>query len=181
MYASEYFYLTTNDWRHLFLRAPLAAIFSLLILSVTGCASAPKFNLDGVDQSIQPRDVVTDLKKYQNKSVLWGGVIVKSTNVKEGTELELLVYPLKKDFKPDTEQNTLGRIIVFHDGYLETLDYAAGRLLTVQGIVYDLKKGSVGEAIYTYVVVDARQMHLWPPIEDDDSGRVQFGIGVMIH
>jgi len=172
-----------NQWRNLFLWPAMAGIFSWFLLGMTGCASAPKFKLDGVDQSLQPRDVVGDLQKYQNDSVLWGGVIVKSTNVKEGTELELLVYPLKRDFKPDTERNTLGRIIVFRDGYLETLDYAAGRLLTVQGVVRDLRKGSLGEAIYTYVLVNAKQLHLWSPEDDDGTGGggVRFGIGVMIH
>lgn len=160
----------------------LAAIFSIFMLSVAGCASAPDFNLNGVDQSIQPRDVVADLQENQNKNVLWGGVIINSANVKAGTELELLVYPLKRDFKPDTKQNVLGRVIVFHDGYLETLEYAAGRLLTVRAIVHETREGSLGEAaVYTYVVIQARQLHLWPPVDDDGGGRVHFGIGVMVH
>ena len=181
MYVNEYSYWTKNDWRTHTVWPALVVIFSWFILSMTGCASAPKFNLEDVGRSIQPRDVVADLQKYQTKSVLWGGVIIKSTNVKEGTELELLVYPLRRNFKPDTEQSALGRIIVLQDGYLETLDYSAGRLLTVQGAVHNIRKGSVGEAIYTYVLVNARQLHLWAPVDDDGGGRVHFGIGVMIH
>ena len=80
--------------------ATMFAVILGVVLSVTGCASAPDLNLDGVDQSIQPRDVVADLQTYRGKRVLWGGTIVNSTNVKTGTELELLVYPLKRDFKP---------------------------------------------------------------------------------
>ncbi|WP_455209930.1 Slp family lipoprotein [Kaarinaea lacus] len=170
-----------NDQRHFIVLAALVAVFYIFVLSVTGCASAPKFNLDGVDQSVQPRDVVANLERYQGKNVLWGGVIINSTNVKEGTQLEILVYPLKSDLKPDTEQGTLGRIIVFEDGYLETLDFAAGRLLTVKGNVRETKKGSVGEAVYTYTVVQAQQLHLWPQKDEEGSSGVRFGIGVMIH
>ncbi len=178
---SRYTDLIMGNRRFTFLLAAYSAIFFIFTLSMIGCASAPDFNLDGVDQSVQPRDVVASLEKYQGKSVVWGGVIINSTNIKDGTQLEILAYPLKRDLKPDTEQSALGRVIVWHSGYLETLDYAAGRLVTVTGNVHETKKGSIGDAIYTYPVVHARQLHLWQQIDDASGGRVHFGIGVMIH
>ena len=162
-------------------RCLLAFLAVSVIVTVTGCATAPDFYLDDVDQSLQPRDVVSHLENSRGKSVLWGGVIINSTNVKDGTQLEVLAYPLKGDLKPDTNQGALGRIIVLHDGYLETLDYVAGRQVTVKGNVLETREGSVGEAVYTYAVVHVKQLHLWPQVDDEASGRVHFGIGVMIH
>ena len=153
----------------------------ILIPVISACASTPDFNLANVDQSIQPRDVVAAPDKYRSAKVLWGGLIINSSNVKAGTQLEILTYPLDRNLKPNIDKDTLGRVIVSHDGYLETLDYASGRLLTVLGIVQQIKKGSVGDAIYTYPVVKAEQLHLWPQNDRDKGGRVYFGIGVMIH
>jgi outer membrane lipoprotein len=157
------------------------SVHLILLLAITACATTPDFNLANVDQSIQPRDVVANLDKYRSKKTLWGGLIINSSNVKQGTQLEILSYPLDRNLKPDIEKDTLGRVIVSHEGYLETLDYASGRLLTVVGIVQETKKGMVGEAMYTYPVVKTGQLHLWPQKDNDSDGRVHFGIGVMIH
>jgi outer membrane lipoprotein len=160
----------------------LLVLFASVVLGMASCASVPKFDLADVEQSVNPRDVVTQVETYKSKKVLWGGVIIDSVNVKDGTQLEVLVYPLDRNSKPEIEKNNLGRIIAFHHGYLETVDYAAGRLLTLVGIVQETKKGSVGEAMYTYPVVSTDQLHLWPPTTaaDDENG-VHFGIGIMIH
>jgi outer membrane lipoprotein len=131
-----------------------------------------------VDKTIQPRDVVASPDTNRGKQVLWGGVIVHSANVKSGTELKLLAYPLDRSLKPQTGSEALGRIIVFREGYLETLDYAPGRLLTVTGTVQGTKKAPVGEAMYTYPVVNTTQIHLWPYQEEAGESRVHFGIGV---
>lgn len=151
-----------------------------LVSLLVACASTPDFNLQSVDKTVQPRDVVASPDTYREKHVLWGGVIVHSANVKSGTELKLLAYPLSRNLKPQTSKEALGRIIVFKEGYLETLDYAPGRLLTVTGTVQGTKKAPVGEAMYTYPVVNATQVHLWPYQEETGESRVHFGVGVGI-
>jgi outer membrane lipoprotein len=162
-----------------FATKPFALGFLLFLVSLlVACASTPDFNLQSVDKTIQPRDVVASPATYQGKQVLWGGVIVHSANAKSGTELKLLAYPLDRNLKPQTGSDSLGRIIVFKEGYLETLDYAPGRLLTVTGTVQGTKKAPVGEAMYTYPVVKSMQIHLWPYQEEAGESRVHFGIGV---
>jgi outer membrane lipoprotein len=161
--------------------AVVPSAFSVLVLTIAACAGTPDFNLQTVDQAIEPRDVVAQPQSYQGKNVLWGGIIVNSSNVKDGTEVELLTYPLDGNYKPQTDKDTLGRIIAFNHGYLETLDYAEGRLLTVTGTVQGIKKAPVEEAIYTYPVVNASQLHLWPQQDSGGESRVHFGIGVILH
>jgi len=149
-----------------------AAIF------LSGCASTPAFDLTNVDRLVLPRQVAAEPQTYQSKQVLWGGVIISSRNVQQGSELEVLAHPLDRDFKPDEAAEALGRFIAFESGYLETLDYSPGRLVTLVGVVDRTEQRSVGEALYTYPVVTISQLHLWPEQDTSGESRVRFGIGV---
>lgn len=153
----------------------LPLIFSL---AVAACASAPEFNLDTVNRTVQPREVSENLEKYKSQRVLWGGVIINSRNVEQGSELEVLAYPLTRNLKPNTEKGTLGRVLAFSDGYLETLDYAAGRVVTLVGTVKGTDERLVGDAKYIYPVVVIAQIHLWPEQDAAEQSQVRFGIGV---
>jgi outer membrane lipoprotein len=159
----------------------VAILVGFLITVVAGCATAPELDLTAVDKSIQPQDVVKDIEKFESKKVLWGGVIINSINVKGGTQIEVLVYPLDSNSKPMLEKSTLGRAIAYHIGYLETIDYAPGRLLTLVGTVKDIKQGVIGEAVYDYPVVTTDQIYLWPQKDTGANTHVQFGFGVLIH
>ena len=77
--------------------------------------------------------------------------------------------------RPQSESEPLGRFILEQSGYLEPGTYAEGRLLSVVGTVRGTRAGRVGEADYTFPVMDARQIHLWPK---DKGGGVSFGVGV---
>jgi outer membrane lipoprotein len=63
-------------------------------------------------------------------------------------------------------------------GYLEEVDHAPGRRITVTGPLGDNQAGRVGEAAYTYPLVQARDLHLWPPETRGDAGRTRFNVGV---
>jgi len=145
---------------------------------VTACATTPEFNLESVEKSVQPGAVVNDIEKYKGVKVLWGGLIINSVNLKEGTQFEILAQPLNSRHKPQVNQTPIGRFLAFHSGYLETVDYAPGRLLSVVGTVTELKQGKIGEADYTYPVVQADQVFLWPQSNGGGQSTVHFGIGV---
>lgn len=171
------------------LRKPLAikeklldfAIISIAMILVAGCAVTPKFQLDNVNHEVLPAQAVTDFSAYKNTRTLWGGIIVSSRNLKQGSLLEVLSYPLDDNYKPDTQESPLGRFIVEHTEYLETVNYAAGRLLTVVGPLLEIRKGTIGEAEYLYPVLTGEQLFLWPTEDQNTEPRIQFGFGVMIH
>jgi outer membrane lipoprotein len=149
-----------------------------LALAVTACATTPKFNLETVDKTIQPSAVVNDFAKYKGVKVLWGGLIISSVNLKDGTQFEILAQPLNSRHKPQVNEKTTGRFIVLQKGYLETVDYAPGRLLSVVGTVSELKHGKIGEADYTYPVVRAEHIFLWPQGGESQNSTFHFGVGV---
>jgi outer membrane lipoprotein len=144
----------------------------LLFLLLNACASGPTFNTHGVDRSLTPRDVASRSQPATGKSVLWGGVIISTSNLKDSTQIEMLCYPLDASERPQTSGTPLGRFILEQRGYLEPASYAEGRQLTVVGTVSGTRAGQIGESDYTYPVITARQLHLWP------ASFARDGIGV---
>lgn len=155
----------------------------LCVLLLVGCAtSKPRFETAGVNLGMTPQAAASEGDKARAQEVLWGGVIVAGSNLADATQLEILAYPLDDRQRPDTARRPLGRFLAVAAGYLETADYAQGRLITIRGTVRETVIGRIGEASYTYPVVDIADRQLWQP-EAFSRGvqpRVNFGFGVMI-
>jgi outer membrane lipoprotein len=151
-------------------------LFTAILLNA--CATSPKFDIVGIDATITPQRAVIENQSLQGEPVLWGGVVIVSTNLKDSTQIEILAYPLDSNQRPNREQEPLGRFLAEHVGYLETTDYAQGRLITIKGTLGDQRSGRVGEAEYVYPVVTIMQQHLW---SGSSKSQVQFGFGLMFH
>jgi outer membrane lipoprotein len=147
-------------------------------LAIAGCAGTPQLDLENANRTVRPAQVAANLPQYRSRKVLWGGVIIDSRNVKHGSELQVLAYPLKGNLKPDTHQRATGRFIAFTQGYLETVDYAPGRVVTLVGTVEHTTRRSIGEVTYLYPVVRISQLHLWPAQDAREGSRIRFGVGV---
>lgn len=152
----------------------------LLILAwLSACATGPGYPTTGVATELQPAEVAARPGSYRGTSVIWGGMIVATRNLSQYTEIEVLGYPLDRRQRPLTSRPPQGRFLVRQAGYLEEVNHAPGRLLTVTGALGDKVQGQVGEAPYTYPLVEARALHLWPAdIQGNGSGRTRFNIGV---
>lgn len=154
----------------------------ILCLLIPACASTPKFDTSRVDKSATPARVLADPEGSRGTVIQWGGTIIAGENLKEGTRLEILAYPLDKEGQPDRDAKPLGRFLAVHAGYLEITDYAPGRLATVVGPVTGVQSGRIGQSQYTYVTVAIEQLYLWPRERNGryDGSRVHFGLGVGI-
>ncbi len=161
-------------------RSFLAALATGLLLSA--CATAPVLDDSGVDYTIMPKSVVNNLAATRGRLVLWGGMIVASKNLRDTTELEVLSYPLDKRQRPDLDANAGERFVIVQKGYLETADYAKGRLISVVATVVATREGMLDETRYTYPVVDARALHLWPRARAHrPDTHFHFGVGVIVN
>lgn len=154
-----------------------APLFLLLLLS--GCSGKPVLQSEGADMNLQPTVIADGGNQYIGKRVLWGGTIVGSTNLEGRSRLEILSYPLDSEFRPQTDSKAGGRFLAYHKGYLETVDYAAGRQVSLVGTVNMIEEGRLGEHRYRYPSVDVEQLHLWPQPGEEPKSRLHFGIGVM--
>lgn len=158
---------------------PILISMILAAVTLTGCASGPRFDTKEYDRRLTPQQAVQQAEAAQGKRVLWGGMIISTHNLDKGSEVEVLAYPLASSQRPDTRRAPLGRFIVKTEEYLESVDYGQGRLLTIAGPLTGTREGLVGEARYVYPVVEseAGRIYLWPA----GSGRgtePQFSIGV---
>ena len=162
------------------LRNPSILLYSLLLM-LAACATTPRFDASNIDLSISPQQASTDSKVSQGTEILWGGVILDSSNMEDKSQLEILAYPLDSSQKPDIEKNPQGRFLAIQQGYLETTDYAQGRLITLRGTLQEQRSGKIGESVYIYPVITIDQMHLWKRTRGDSRTRFHIGIGVMFH
>ena len=153
----------------------------ITILLLAGCAQLPKFDTQGVDRSLLPTQVASNIKAHRGRHVMWGGAILSGKNLKKSTRLEVLAYPLDSDGWPERDQKPLGRFILEQKGYLETADYGKGRIVTVVGTVSGIEKGKVGDSAYNFPVIQVRQLHLWQQTDRKSGTRFHFGVGVMFH
>lgn len=151
----------------------------LFAVGLSACASKPVMDESGVDKSISPARAVQE-PALRGQLAQWGGVLISTRNLKDKTQLEILTYPLDERGQPDRNAQPLGRILALKAGYLEALDYPTGTLVTVVGAVAPPESGKIGDADYTYPVIEVKQLHRWPPQAERQEPRVRFGIGVGI-
>ncbi|MCG6899489.1 MAG: Slp family lipoprotein [Gammaproteobacteria bacterium] len=157
---------------------PPALPLLLLLLLLNACASGPAFNTGGVDRSLTPREVASQPLPAMGRNVLWGGVIIRTRNLKDSTQIEMLAYPLDASERPQPSGTPLGRFILEQRGYLEPASYTEGRQLTVVGTVSGTRAAQIGESDYNYPVITARQLHLWPATFTRDGVGVGGFIGI---
>ena len=150
----------------------------IIIILTAACSTTPKLMLNGVNKSLTPETVLEEFPTYQFNKVIWGGLIVNSQNLVKGSLLEILTYPLDSKHKPNTQEKPLGRFLIQHPDYLETMNYTTGRHITVIGLLFEVRKGFINEAQYLYPVVNAEQLHLWPTNDPQSDTQFYFGVDV---
>lgn len=151
----------------------------LAILLLTGCATSP-VAIKGIEVSgYGPAHVLTG-ESIPGDRVVWGGRIVATENLPGYTELIVASYPLDRADRPRYRQPAGVRFVLFQDGFLEPLDWAPGRYITVLGVVEGIEERTTGEFVHAHPVLRAENLHLWP--RDPTQWRTQtaFSIGVGI-
>ena len=153
----------------------LTVLFSMLL---SACAGSPDYANYGAVGALTPQRVSARPQLGVGKQVLWGGIIMKTVNLKDSTQIEVLAFPLDSRERPKPDQPPLGRFIFEKRGYLEPASYASQRQITVRGTVTGTLPGRVGESDYNYPLVTPHQHTLWPEYRGGTGGNIRFGIGV---
>ena len=151
-----------------------------VLIVLYACASGPGYDTRRANLAISPRSAVAELAMVRDQTVLWGGVILKVINMESVTRLEVLAYPINREQLPQLDAEPRGRFILEHQGFLDPATYAEGRLLTTIGVIAGSDRGAVGDVEYTYPVIRASDIHLWPRDSKHTDRKVHFGIGVGI-
>ncbi len=140
------------------------------------------------DRAITFEKLQADPPSYKGKTVILGGLIAQVSNVKNGTLIEVVQKELDYWGRPRRTDRTGGRFILFQSRYLDAMVFAPGREITVAGEVRGTEEGSPGEAANTDVLINAREIKLWPrekpgwdkpqfldPLYDSNAPQGKFG------
>lgn len=140
------------------------------LLLLAGCASqVPAPIRQGPERAPELGEVRADPDRYVSVAVRWGGNIVETRNDVDETWIEVVARPLDREGRPRAGDLTQGRFLVRVKGFLEPTVYAPGRELTVMGRLAEPHPGRIGRFPYTYPVVTAEHVYLWPerrPVPD---------------
>jgi outer membrane lipoprotein len=158
------------------LKQALTCLCCALLLGA--CASPRLTPEQAVLRAVSPAMAVAQPGLHQGRRVEWGGILIATHNRQTHTLLEILAYPLRADGRPDLGQQPMGRFLALRQGYLEVLEFAPGRWVTLSGPITGTRRGQVGERDYLYPAVDAHQLRLWPRQPPGQAPRIHFGFGV---
>lgn len=148
------------------------AVFCL-VATLLACASpAPRAIAEAPPGDPQPDAVRSKVDSFKGQAVRWGGVVMGMQNLKDETRIEILARPLDSEGQPRSVDRNLGRFIARVPHFIDPANYPREREVTVSGKVAGTLDRTIGEHPYTYILVDASLVHLWPQrVEYDPAPR----------
>ena len=141
------------------------ALLSLLFL-LPGCAVISRPIMNEAVKDLNFPQLVETTDTYQGKTVILGGHVVEVRNEARQTVIVVLQTPLGSGQEPQPPDRSQGRFMLKHEGFLDPEVYAKGRAITVAGRVLGTKREAIDQEPYDYVVLEAREIHLWERMED---------------
>ncbi|WP_305417350.1 Slp family lipoprotein [Photobacterium leiognathi] len=134
----------------------------LILIFMVGCASVPASLQTTTKNPITDLHVITEHPTVmQHQEVRLGGIIASIKNEAKQTRIEIVALPLTSDGRPLLHSKPQGRFIANVPGFLDPIEYAKGRLLTVVGQYTGTEKGKVGQYDYTFPVVTVTGEQIW--------------------
>lgn len=134
----------------------------LVFLFLNSCAPFSKELRQQVDRDITWPMLKKDPKSYIGKKVLLGGVIIETKNKPEETIILVRQTELDYEKRPKDRDQSAGRFMVRYRGFLDPDIYQSGREITLIGEIAGEQVLPLGDIIYTYPVILAQEIKLWP-------------------
>lgn len=163
-------------WASMF-RHPVGLLGLLLLLS--GCMSSPIAPVDGQISPYGPAHVL-DGTADVGERVIWGGQITAIRNLPDVTELSVVSYPLDRGDRPRLNADPGVRFVLRQRGFLEPVQYAPGRYVSVLGTVAGIESIAVDTYLLDQPVLEPEQIHLWPADTRQWQSQTRFSIGLGI-
>ncbi|HIF9083772.1 TPA: Slp family lipoprotein [Photobacterium damselae] len=133
-----------------------------ILLFMVGCSAVPESLQTASDKPItNVQSLIATPELMQGQEVRLGGVIASIKNEENQTRLEISAMPLTSDGRPVLGAKPQGRFIAYENGFLEPMEYAPGRLVSVVGHFRGMEKGKVGEFDYNFPVIDTTGDQIW--------------------
>jgi outer membrane lipoprotein len=134
-----------------------------LILLLNGCATVPEPLRGDYPQAITPATIQARPEAYLGQSVRWGGVILGTENLPQGSIVEILAYPLDSSARPLVDEPNQGRFLLRMKAFVDPAGFEARREVSVIGRIEGTQTRKIGEFPYRYPVVEGQALYLWAP------------------
>jgi outer membrane lipoprotein len=138
----------------------------VITLLLTACSSLPPALKDPPAFDLSYPQAISNLDKFKNMPVRWGGKIVEVENEANFSALQILAYPLDSDAYPRLDGTGYGRFVVKSATLLDPAVYTKEALVTVAGNLEGGVERTIGNAKVTLPAVALQQIHLWQPRQD---------------
>ena len=119
-----------------------------------------------VDHALRPHAVLADPVAYRGRTLLLGGVVVRTVSEANGVTVEVDGYRLDGGDRPEAPDPGLGRILASGPG-LEGSRLQPGWLVTLVGTI----AGWSGEGPGRLPGLDIRFIHSWPTAAEEAAAR----------
>jgi outer membrane lipoprotein len=143
---------------------PRLALVAIVALVSASCASSP-FPAEltrTVNRSLTLTQIRADPHAHLGERIILGGDVIATVPKPGETEIEVLGRSLDARDAPEAGDGSTGRFLVRTPGFLDPAIYAKGRRLTVLGTLAGSEERPVGDVAYTYPVIRAERLKLWP-------------------
>jgi outer membrane lipoprotein len=139
-------------------------VWSLVLAGAGGCTYpiAKQYRLEAA-KDVTVDKVQNEPEEYKGLIVIWGGIILHTTNNAEGSELTILQMPLDRAGLPRSPADSAGRFLARTPRFLDPEVWRRGRRVILAGKVEGVESEPLGSTTYAYPVVEIQQIHLWLP------------------
>ena len=155
------------------LRTIIIAVFGSSLILLAGSCSPPisqQLRNEAQQENVTFPMVLANPAAYNGRIVLWGGKIIETTNIPNGSEMVVLETPLDFLGVPEGEKLSRGRFIARSPQFCDPAIYSPDREITLAGEVVGAEEKTLGKTTYKYPVVMIKELHLWDRYIRQNSG-----------
>lgn len=142
----------------------------LLTLLLSACSGLPPVMRDKSYANIHLSVVNTDISRYQNTRVRWGGTIISVVNEKNSSQIQALFYPVGSYGRPLVDRKTEGRYAMSTPLFLDPAIYKEGTEITVTGVISGQIQQQVGKKTLALPLLTIDNIHIWPLRQQQEGG-----------
>ena len=153
------------------------AIFFLVSLASCSFLNPPVFTekqLSGVVTNLDPSSIIRDYKEIAGETILIGGTIGEIRNTNGRGFMEVNLYPLNDDMRPEKSMSPSGLVLLRFDGPINRFALSPGQRVTAIGKVMAMRRPVPdGDHLLRLVVIDvgdSNYLHTWPTREQQTGG-----------
>jgi outer membrane lipoprotein len=141
-------------------------IILLALMGLFGCAHSISEDLrKDLDLTLTFERLLESPEEFIGKRVMFGGVIVETRVLSQGTEVEVVQKEIDFSGYPETGNKTGGRFIFFNKEFLEPEIYSKGKGITGVGKIKGSQISKVGERPYEFPLIEAYELKLFDKVK----------------